>query len=118
MPTVDEVNSRIHAALCAVVARYRWSGAPRVVYTSGNTTVARIASVEFAVTTVEEDGLPVGVEISHKPDDTGIETRLDATGMTCDEVERAVGLRFEEHLLQLASRGVLPNHHDGPRTPD
>ena len=110
MTSNDAVNSAILDALNEVVDCFRRSGAPISVHSEGNVTVARIASIEFAVTTRVERGLPKSLGISCKPVDEDVEADIPVEGLATRDIRELVKDRFRDHMDRLAARGVHPAH--------
>jgi hypothetical protein len=108
MADIDAVNSTILVDLNKIVDGYRRSGAPVAVYSVGNTTVLRIASIEFTVTTMIAEGRPVSLEFSCKPVNGDVEVEIPIEGISLDEIGALVIERFRDHMDRLAEKGVHP----------
>lgn len=108
MTDIDTANSAILDALNKVVDRYRRSGAPIVVYTEDNMTVARIASIEFSVTVMVVKGWPASLRFSCKPNNGDIEFEISVEDLSPGDIEELAIQRFRDHMDRLAEKGVHP----------
>lgn len=91
-----------------VVDRYRIGGAPIVTFTEGDRVVARIASSEFHVLIVSENGPYVVINYDCKPRVSGLVRSFKFTKADTDAIIESIRSTYLLYTSRLAEKGIYP----------